>query len=270
MGGLAVLATATSLSLATSCATSVQDRDDSTTHGAGGIVQPPTRVPTTTQSMPLSAAVSPATSQAMVGHHGRPNILLITVDDASVSDLRHMPSTQRLVVDRGTDFEDALAPTPMCAPSRASLLTGQYAHNHGVLTVEGEAGGAQAFAHEDNTLPVWLHEAGYYTMFLGKYLNGYGDDGDPVVEPGWDQWRPTMGQSTYEYLDPVLNINGHLSPRHQYVTDLISAQTRLLLARRQGKSRPWFMWVNYVAPHDGEPLEGGDAARNGMEFPHRT
>ncbi len=191
------------------------------------------------------------------GVAGRPNVLLITADDTAVGDLDHMPQVARLITEQGTTFDDALAPTPICAPSRASLLTGQYAHNHGVLTVDGDGGGAQAF-HAQNTLPVWLQRAGYETLFVGKYLNGYGDDNDPVVEPGWDEWRPTMGVSTYDFLNPTLNINGHLSQRHQYSTELIADQTDLLLRRQAHKHNPFFMWVNYVAPHHGEPTDTDD------------
>jgi arylsulfatase A-like enzyme len=191
------------------------------------------------------------------GSAARPNILLITVDDTAVGDMDHMPQVARLIAEQGTSFADALAPTPICAPSRASLLTGQYAHNHGVLTVEGDGGGVHAF-HAQNTLPVWLQRAGYDTLFLGKYLNGYGDDHRPVVEPGWDEWRPTMGASSYNFLYPTLNINGQLSPRRQYSTELIADQTDVLLRRQARTKNPWFMWVNYVAPHHGEPSDADD------------
>jgi arylsulfatase A-like enzyme len=202
---------------------------------------------------------------------GRPNVLLITVDDAAVGDMDHMPQVAQLIADQGTTFDDALAPTPICAPSRASLLTGQYAHNHGVLTVEGEGGGAQAF-HARNTLPVWLQRAGYDTLFVGKYLNGYGDDGVPVVEPGWDEWRPTMGVSTYDFLNPILNINGHLSPRHQDSTELMADQSNMLLSRQARTKNPWFMWVNYVAPHHGEPVDTSDVdlLAEGITTPYVT
>ncbi|HEX5087317.1 MAG TPA: sulfatase [Nocardioides sp.] len=187
----------------------------------------------------------------------RPNVLLITADDAAVGDMAYLPQTRRLIAEEGTTFDDAIAPTPICAPSRASLLTGQYAHNHGVLTVEGAGGGVQAF-HDQNTLPVWLQRAGYDTLFLGKYLNGYGDDGDPVVPPGWDEWRATVGSSTYDYLNPTLTIDGHLSPRHEYTTDLIADQSSMLLNSEARKRSPWFMWVNYLAPHHGEPDDADD------------
>ena len=83
-----------------------------------------------------------------------------------------MPNVQRLLADEGTRFEDSFASFPLCCPSRATHLTGQYAHNHGVLHNAGPFGGYSALDHA-NTLPVWLQGAGYRTMHVGRYLNGY-------------------------------------------------------------------------------------------------
>jgi arylsulfatase A-like enzyme len=94
-----------------------------------------------------------------------------------------MPRTRRLLASQGTTMTQGLAPTPMRAPARASLLTGQYAHQHGVLSVEGEAGGFDAF-DDKRTLPTWLQAAGYETMFAGKYLNGYGVRTPRYIPPG--------------------------------------------------------------------------------------
>jgi arylsulfatase A-like enzyme len=253
LAGLAVLATAATLTVLPSL------RSDPAAAGPG-------------RAEPTAGRVVPGprgTRAVEVRTADRPNVLLITADDVAIGDMAHMPQTRRLISEQGTTFDDALAPTPICAPSRASLLTGQYAHNHGVLTVEGDGGGEQAF-RERNTLPGWLQGAGYDTLFLGKYLNGYGDDDDPVVEPGWDEWRPTMGLSTYDYLNPVLNINGRLSPRHQYSTDLLADQSTMLLERQARTGNPWFMWVNYIAPHHGEPgdSDDGDLLAAGIPTPY--
>jgi hypothetical protein len=106
----------------------------------------------------------------------RPNVLMITADDAAPGDLRYMPHTRELIAERGVTFGNGVAPTPICVPARASLLTGQYTHNHKAYTIEGKGGGYKSF-NSRNTLPVWLRRAGYDTMFIGKYLNGYGDAG---------------------------------------------------------------------------------------------
>src|SRR5829696_2962877 len=74
-----------------------------------------------------------------------PNLLMVTVDDASWNTMRYMPHLQRLMADEGVTLRNGLAPTPICVPARASLLTGQYAHNHGAVTISGEGGGVAAF-----------------------------------------------------------------------------------------------------------------------------
>jgi len=92
-----------------------------------------------------------------------PNLLMITVDDASWNTMKYMPHLRHLVADEGITLRNGLAPTPICVPARASLLSGQYAHNHGAVTINGEGGGVAAF-DENRTLPVWLQDAGYRTM----------------------------------------------------------------------------------------------------------
>ena len=190
----------------------------------------------------------------------RPNVLMITADDAAPGDLRFMPHTRELIADRGVTFTNGVAPTPICVPARASLLTGQYTHNHKAYTIEGKGGGFASFDSR-NALPTWLHRAGYDTLFIGKYLNGYGDAGSGTarhIESGWTQWRPTVGGSTYNFMHPTLNINGRLARYDQYNSNLFADQTVDLLARPSRKDKPWFMWVNYVAPHHGGSLDADD------------
>src|ERR671933_364780 len=103
----------------------------------------------------------------------RPNVIVVETDDQTASSLWAMPNVQRLLVDRGATFDNSFVSYSLCCPSRATFLTGQYAHNHGVFDNVLPYGG---FAKLDNsnTLPVWLHDAGYRTIHVGKYLNGYG------------------------------------------------------------------------------------------------
>ena len=196
-------------------------------------------------------------ARAAVGE--RPNVLMITVDDASPHNLRYMPNVQRLIARRGVTLTNGVAPTPICVPARASLLTGQYAHNHGTHTIAGPQGGFRSFDDQD-TLPVWLSDAGYDTLFVGKYLNGYGegDASQRYVPPGWSQWRATVGSSTYNYVWPKVNVNGRLQRVDTYNTDLFSRYTVDLLTERRRLRKPWFMMVNYVAPHAGGPREADD------------
>src|SRR4051794_37705306 len=112
----------------------------------------------------------------------RPNIILIVMDDMRADDLAFMPAVQELLVAQGTNFTNFFTTAPGCAPSRASILRGQYPHNHGVLRSDGILGGFERFyalGHEQSTLPVWLQDAGYRTALIGKYLNGYPYDGAP-------------------------------------------------------------------------------------------
>jgi arylsulfatase A-like enzyme len=186
---------------------------------------------------------------------------MITVDDASVGDLAVMPRVRRLIAERGTTVRQAVAPTPICVPARASLLTGQYAHNHGALTISGDGGGFAAFGNDEETLPVWLQRAGYDTMFVGKYLNGYGEQSSAdYVPPGWTDWKGTVDPATYNFEHPELNDNGDVRRVDEYSSDLFSDLTVQLVSDPARERRPWYLWVNYVAPHHGGPDEPDDPA----------
>ena len=89
------------------------------------------------------------------------------------------------------------------------MLTGQYAHNHGVMGNTPPHGGFQAF-RDDETLAVWLTRAGYNTALLGKYLNGYDAPSTRTyLPPGWTQWQvPVIG--VYNYRSFTMNENGRL------------------------------------------------------------
>ena len=193
-----------------------------------------------------------------------PNVVLITVDDMMASDLAVMPHTRRLLAQRGTTFTQGIAPTPLCVPSRVSMLTGQYAHNHGVRAVSGPKGGFNAFSggRDANTLPVWLRRGGYSTLHVGRYLNGYGDTirSAHYVPDGWNAWRTTV-RGTFSYTGTRFTLNGGkiIQPRG-YSTDLIAGYTRDMLNRqhRQAPRKPFFLWSNYVAPHHGGKQESDD------------
>jgi hypothetical protein len=121
----------------------------------------------------------------------RPNVVVILTDDQTVGDMSVMPRTRRLLGTRGVTFTNSFVSYPLCCPSRATYLTGQYAHNHRVWGNRPPLGGYGRL-REAHTLPVWLQRAGYNTLFLGKYLNGYGSmplrDGTSSVRyvpPGW-------------------------------------------------------------------------------------
>lgn len=207
-------------------------------------------------------------------HEHRPNVLLITTDDAAITDMKYMPHVQHLITDKGVRFANSYAPTPICVPARASLLTGQYAHNHGAFTISGNGGGFPSF-RDSNTLPVALQRDGYDTLFAGKYLNGYGEDGHQTYQPpGWTDWEAT-GRGTYDFFNQTVDQNGHLWKVHRYTTYTMQDIANRMMASPRRQTRPWFLWLNYVAPHFGGPEYDGDphkatvpAPRDVNDFPH--
>ncbi len=119
----------------------------------------------------------------------RPNVVVVMADDMRADDLRFMPHVRRLVAARGLTFGNSFSPYPLCCPARASFLTGQYPHNHGVLGNEAPYGFG---AFDDRaTLATSLQAAGYRTGFVGKYLNDYGTVPSRVTgEPPGTTCRP--------------------------------------------------------------------------------
>lgn len=197
----------------------------------------------------------------------KPNIMMVTADDLAADDLEYMPHVRSLLAEQGTSMTEAIAPTPICVPARASLLTGQYAENHHTVTINGERGGYQAMAHT-GTLPESMQAAGYDTLFTGKYLNGYGTRGTAKdVPPGWTDWRATTDMSTYNFIRPRINHNGKLETYHRYTTYLMRDQANAMISARERTEKPWYMWVNYVAPHHGGPREKDDPKRTSTPMP---
>ena len=157
------------------------------------------------------AATAPGTPSA--AHRApvaqsRPNVLVIETDDQHAQSLKFMPNVNSLIVDKGALFRNSFTNHSLCCPSRATFLTGEYEHNHGVRTNTPPGGGFQRFQalHGDNNLATWMQDAGYHTALIGKYLNGY--SGDPRCPPGWNESfgaAPPMTQDVYDY---TLNQNG--------------------------------------------------------------
>jgi arylsulfatase A-like enzyme len=213
-------------------------------------IDDPSRVPESER-----AALAPTPTPAIERPVRKPNILMVTVDDLAVADMPYLPHVRRLMETGGVAFADGLAPSPMCVPARASLLTGQYAHNHGAKTVRGPAGGYRAFGDQDRTVATALQDEGYATLFTGKYLNGYGKNKTARdVPPGWSDWRATPDPSTYRFFDQRLNINHQIVREEGYTTDVMTRQAEEMIDGVPS-GKPWFAWVNYVAPHVGGPVD---------------
>ena len=165
-----------------------------------------------------------------------------------------MVKLKERLVDQGTTFNNSFVTTPQCCPSRATFLRGQYAHNHQVLSNNPPLGGFQKFHNlglKRSTIATWLHEAGYTTAFMGKYLNGYGEKKPTrYVPPGWDVWRARLGGVGGDTYD--VNENGGIKTydRHElHETDYYADRAEEFVRNHKGDGVPWFMVVAPSAPH---------------------
>ena len=204
------------------------------------------------------AIAGPGTPPATLGQAGptqaRPNIVVIETDDQTLESMRVMGSVKSLIGGGGATFVRSFVNYSLCCPSRATFLTGQYMHNHRVLGNDGPNGGFRRFhaLHGRNNLAVWLQRAGYYTAMFGRYLNGY--TFRPLVPPGWSEWRAGANQKVYGY---TLDENGTLVRYGQDPADfkqnVLTGKAVNLIGRRAPRARPFFLWLNYPAPHISEP-----------------
>jgi N-acetylglucosamine-6-sulfatase len=199
----------------------------------------------------LPAASAPATAQAQ---QDRPNVVVIMTDDQTAESMRVMPRTRELIGDRGVEFTNSFVSYPLCCPSRATFLTGQYAHNHGVLHNAGPSGGYSRL-NRWNWLPGWLQRAGYYTVHVGKFMNGYGRRRPDHVPRGWNEWYTTVDPTTYRFWDYTVNENGALvtygadGDPSFYSTDFFSRRAAELVTRLVPSDRPFFLSAHTAAGH---------------------
>jgi N-acetylglucosamine-6-sulfatase len=219
------------------------------------------------------AALSASTGegQARPGQVGaRPNVVVIMSDDQTVESLRVMANVRGLLTNRGVKFDNNFASYSLCCPSRATFLTGQYAHNHRVMGNAPPNGGYDKLDHA-NTLPVWLSRAGYATVHIGKYLNGYGRVRQTEVPAGWTEWYGSIDPSTYQFYNYTLNENGRLvrygAAATDYQADVYSRKAVDIIRRHQADPRPLFLSVAFLAPHSGGPREAGDPANVATPVP---
>jgi arylsulfatase A-like enzyme len=181
------------------------------------------------------------------GSAERLNVVLIVSDDQR-ADVALLPNTRRLLARHGIQFTRSFTTTPLCCPSRAGILTGQYSHRSGVVSNSGR-GGYPAFDERSN-LAVWLQAGGYTTALVGKYLNGYPLSGQHRVPPGWSDWEAIDSTPTQRYYDYTLNENGvpvryGSSPRDYSTTVLTGKALDFLRTAR----RPFFLYFAPIAPH---------------------
>jgi N-acetylglucosamine-6-sulfatase len=204
-----------------------------------------------TASHPESSLAKPAS---------KPNIIFILTDDMRKDDLnaRYMPKTHSLLASEGMSFQNAFVSTPLCCPSRATTMRGQYAHNTGiwynvnVFNPDGPDGGWEGYQRngyeEDNVATHLDADAGYRTGLFGKYLNNYSGT---TVPSGWDDW--------FAFLDPIryydYDVNDNGTTTHfgasesDYSTDVISVETQQFIDASVDAGEPFFAYVAPKAPH---------------------
>ena len=220
----------------------------------------------TTLAAVLSAAGEARPEQAS----SRPNIVVVMTDDQTVESLRVMGNVRTLLANQGVSFDNSFASFPLCCPSRATFLTGQYGHNHRVMGNAPPNGGYDRLDHS-NTLPVWLQRAGYATVHVGKYLNGYGRVRQTEVPAGWTEWYGSIDPSTYQFYNYTLNENGRLvrygATPAEYQADVYTRKAVDIITRHAADPRPLFLSVAYLAPHSGGPREADDPANQATPVP---
>ncbi len=222
-----------------------------------------------------------------------PSFLVIQTDDQTLDSLyaafgepklQAMPNTQNLIAKRGMTFNRYYVSYPLCCPSRVSLMTGRYAHNNGVKGNIQPNGGYFGFSFRGaytHNIATWLQGAGYRTIHIGKFLNGYGDepyDNGTTVPPGWSDWHTVLKADTnHYYYGYTLNNNGAIEgpygdsgtwePRQYTVRDDIGCpyaplngqpcfyETDTLTnfavqgLRETSPEQPFYLQLDYTAPH---------------------
>jgi N-acetylglucosamine-6-sulfatase len=235
---------------------------------------------------------------------------LYAVFNAGGVDIPAMPNTLSLIGGRGITFNRYYVSYPLCCPSRVSLLTGRYAHNHNVRGNVQPNGGYTGFKSRGaftHNLATWLQGAGYRTIHIGKFLNGYGDephDNGTDVPPGWSAWHSVLKADTHHYfygytlndngvLDGPFGDSGSWDTREYgerdyfgcptttiedkpcfYETDVLS---RIAYEELNGTSpeQPFYLQLDYTAPHGDfrrpagpEPAPRHYTLFDGAPFPH--
>ncbi|MER5944792.1 sulfatase [Streptomyces sp. NPDC001904] len=182
-------------------------------------------------SLPALAA-SPARAAA-----ARPNVLLIVTDDQPKQTEWATPNTVAWLAGQGVRFTNGHVTTPLCAPSRSSVFSGRFAHNHGVRN-----NGASHALDQHTTLQRHLKEAGYRTGLFGKYLNSWDVADNPPHFEDFALLRPS-------YVDGTFNVNGTVQTVPGYTTTVVRNRTLAFLEKSRTDDRPWFAYVTPYASH---------------------
>ena len=215
--------------------------------------------------MALGLTPAPARAQAA----GPRNVVFILSDDhrydfmgfhPQAPAFLETPELDRMAA-RGAHLQNAFVTTALCSPSRASILTGRYAHNHGIVDNSAPIPPGTTF------FPQYLQQAGYATAFVGKWHMGESKD-DP--QPGFDRWVSFAGQGVY--FDPVLNVDGEPEKATGYMTDLLTDYALDWLERhqREAPEQPFFLYLSHKAVHaefEPAPRHLGRYADAALSYP---
>ena len=218
------------------------------------------------------AAIHPKPPRpSATGDRSRPNFVFVLTDDLSWNLVSHMPHV--LALERaGTTMSRYYVVDSLCCPSRSAIFTGEYPHDDGVFTNGGADGGYFAFnQHGDQrkSFAVALHDAGYQTAMMGKYLNQYAP-AYPVA-PGWDEWDVT-GDGGYAEFGYALNQDGRRvrygHGPNDYLTDVLAARAGSFIDSAAASGHPFMLEVATFAPHDPyTPAPRYAHAAQGLSYP---
>jgi N-acetylglucosamine-6-sulfatase len=213
-------------------------------------------------------------TRRLVDSSTHPNIVFVLTDDLSMNLLQYMPNVQTMER-QGLTFNDYFVSDSLCCPSRASIFTGNFPHDTGIFGNVGKHGGFDQFyirGEQQHTFAVALHQAGYRTAMMGKFLNGYMSRRGRAavapatyVPPGWDRWD--VAGWGYPEFDYVLNENRALQSYgdqpSDYLTDVLAGKAVDFIDSSAAQHRPFFLEVAPFAPH--RPYT--PAPRNRADFP---
>jgi N-acetylglucosamine-6-sulfatase len=193
----------------------------------------------------LAGGLSPPRARAQTAT--KPNVVFVITDDQHIYHLKHMPYLSSKPHGDWIEFANAFENTPLCCPTRATILTGQYSHHHGIT-------GQSSIKFKDtSTIATWLKSAGYRTGLIGKYLNGYPTPTQPAnyIPPGWDYW--VANQDGVGYYNYKLTENGKTvsygSAPEDYETDVLHRKAMNFLDTTP-TSTPFFLYLSTHAAHD--------------------
>ena len=196
----------------------------------------------------------------------RPDIIFILIDDQRHDFLSfrdhpwiETPNIDRLA-ERSVYFDHAYVTTSLCSPSRASIVTGQFAHSHRVLDNDTE------IVPGTPTFPQELQKGGYHTGFVGKWHMGGSND---MPRPGFDYWASFKGQGPYT--DPEMNINGERIQYEGYTPDILTQLSIDFIESREGTNQPYLLYLSHKSIHEPftpAPRHEGHYSTAAIPSPH--